>query len=43
MYFEGLFIGLYNMKTTLVYEVFYFFEGIYFGKPFNFECLILEI
>ena len=29
MYIEGLFIGLYNMKTILAYEVFYFSEGFF--------------
>ena len=31
------------MKTVMIYNVFYFFEGIYFWKPLNFECLISEI
>ena len=29
--------------TVIIYEVFYFFEGIYFRKPLKSECLILEI
>ena len=31
------------MKAALANEVFYFFEGIYFRRPLNFEYLILEI
>ena len=31
------------MKTTKAYEVFHFLEGLCFGRPPNFECLILEI
>ena len=31
------------MNTAIAYEVFYFFEGIYFGGPLNFECPISEI
>ena len=31
------------METTIAYEVFYYFEGIYFWRPANFESLILEI
>ena len=31
------------MEATIAYEVFYFFEGIYFWRPANFESLILEI
>ena len=29
--------------TAIIYEVFYFFERIYFQKPLKFECLMLEI
>ena len=54
MYFEGLlFISWYedwysdglhkHMKTVIIYEVFYIFEGIYFWKLRNSECLALEI
>ena len=31
------------MKTVITYEVFYFFKGIYFWRPLNFECFTLEI
>ena len=31
------------MKAARAYEVFYFFEGIYFEDLLIFECLILEI
>ena len=31
------------MKTVIINEVFYFFEGIYFWKPLNFKYVILEI
>ena len=30
------------METVIIYKIFYFFEGIYFWKPLNFECLISE-
>ena len=31
------------MKAAVAYEVFYFFEGIYFWKALNFECFTIEI
>ena len=31
------------MMTAIAYEIFFFLEGIYFWRYFNFECLILEI
>ena len=33
------------MKTTIACEVFYysFSESIYFRRPLNFECLLLEV
>ena len=30
------------MKITIAHEIFYSFEGIYFWRPLNFECLILK-
>ena len=31
------------MKTAIALESFIFFESIYLWRPFNFECLILEM
>ena len=31
------------MKTTIAYEVFFYFESKYFWRLFNFEFLVLEI
>ena len=31
------------MTTVIIYEVFYFFEGIYFWKPLNFLFFALEM
>ena len=41
MYIEGLFIGLYNMKTILAYEFFYFSEGFFCLFVLFFVCLFL--
>ena len=30
------------MKTTIGYEIFYIFQGVYFWKPLYFEWLMLE-